>query len=697
VAGSFGLRNKLLFLSAVVLLLFVVLNGTAALITSSKLESYLREQSEKEILQKVVDIDRQLNAVLSQKQDLLNLLSENINLAIALKRQRLKVLDELFGDWKNDNEFLGFRLVDSSGTLISGDREAGISLAGESWYQELEKNGVSRIHVEPSGKTPVLWLRSPLTVRNITYFLLGKINWHQLPAFLDQSKLIQLQDNNTFYLILDDRYNLLYLPPFLQKRRQEVATQFATSTSFKPLRNAVRHEEIGCLHQVAFIDQENCVGFARSQNALWLVLSLRNERQTHALINRIYRSNLQVNILVLLAGLGLLSVLIWKIAAPFRQLIAVTGEIVQGKYPDQITIPADDEIRKIVEALNLMMDKVRRQEADVKALYEREKKTSTMLSRANEMLELQSETLQRKNREIRQAFDELRVAQENLLKAERLAVVGETSGRVAHEVLNPVTAILYRVENDLIRCPEMDKSLAGLREIIGEWQRELEQGTLAEYLANKGQGDVAYGEEDLNILLDMTGEFQDLNRKRQQDLEFIFKQIQRVIKIINGLREATMTTRTISRFPVSEPVLESLDLLADSLEKRKITVKKNIPADLPAIDADLTDFIQVFTNLLRNAMQSIDRRQHRDGIISIDIRCRENRAVEVRIKDNGTGIPAAIKGSIFDLHFTTKGEEEGTGLGLGISRKLVRSYGGELLLEESAEGEGATFLVTLQL
>ncbi len=694
---SFGLRNKLLFLSGVVLLLFIVLNGAAALITSAKLENYLQGQSEREILQKVVDVDRQLNAVLAQKQELLNLLSENINLTIALKRRRLSVIDELFRDWKNDKEFLGFRLVDPSGTLISGDREAGISLAGESWYQELEKKEVSRIHIEPGGKTPVLWIRSPLTVRDTTYFLLGKINWRKLPAFLDQSKLIQLQDSNTFYLILDDRYNLLYLPPFLQKKRQEITTQFSKSFRFQPLRDAVQHQEIGCLHQITFIDQENCVGFARSQNALWLVLALRNEKQNHAVINRIYRSNLQVNVFVLLGGLGILSVLIWKIAAPFRQLIAVTGEIVQGKYPDQITIPADDEIRKIVEALNLMIDKVRRQEADVKALYEREKETSTMLVRANEMLELQSGTLQRKNLEIRQAFNELRVAQENLLKAERLAVVGETSGRVAHEVLNPVTAILYRVENDLAKCPEMDKSLTGLREIIGEWQLELEKGTLVEYLANKGKDDVAYGEEDINILLDMADQFQDLNRKRQQDLEFIFKQIQRVIKIINTLREATMTTRTISRFPISEPLLESLDLLADSLKKRKITVKKNIPADLPTMDADLTDFIQVFTNLIRNAMQSIDRQQRQAGVISVDIRRSGERVVEIRVQDNGTGIPAAIQGSIFDLHFTTKGKEEGTGLGLGISRKLVRAYGGELVLEESQEGKGTVFLVTLQL
>lgn len=71
--------------------------------------------------------------------------------------------------------------------------------------------------------------------------------------------------------------------------------------------------------------------------------------------------------------------------------------------------------------------------------------------------------------------------------------------------------------------------------------------------------------------------------------------------------------------------------------------------------------------------------------------------MEIRVRDNGTGIPAAIQGSIFDLHFTTKGKEEGTDLGLGISRKLVRAHGGELVLEESQEGKGAVFLVTLQL
>lgn len=150
----------------------------------------------------------------------------------------------------------------------------------------------------------------------------------------------------------------------------------------------------------------------------------------------------------------------------------VTGEIIQGRFPDRIPIPADDEIRKIVEALNLMIDKVCRQEAEVKELYEKEKETSTMLSRANEMLDLQSDRLLRKNQQVRQVFNALQVAQENLLNVELLVVTGETPGRVAHEVLNPVPAIVFRVGNDLAQCPEINDSLAGLREILGDWRQD---------------------------------------------------------------------------------------------------------------------------------------------------------------------------------------------------------------------------------
>lgn len=699
-AASFRLRNKLLFLSGIIFLLFIILNGSAALITSTSLEKFLREQDDKDILQKAVEVDRQLRAVVSQKQELLNLLAGNVNLTIALKRQRLSVLDELFSDWKKESDFQQFLLVDQAGNLISEQsQDAPVSVAGAAWYKEARKTGISRIYYEPGeNPTPVLWILSPLTVNDTPYALLAKVNWQTVPLFLDQSKAVQLQDKNNFYIILDDQYNLLYLPPVFDGVWKELASSFfSAGTRFQGLRDALKDRAIGSLRRVKFFDQDNCVGFAKSPSSLWLVLSFRNEAQNQALINRIYRSSLQVNLIILIIGLGILTLLIWKMAAPFQQLIAVAGEILQGKHPDQIKIPADNEIRQIVEALNVMINQVRQQEAEVKALYEQEKEDSANLSRANELLARQSDELHLKNQEIQQAFDKLRVAQEGLLHAERLAVVGETSGRVAHEVLNPVSAILFRVENDLAKSPEINDSLAGFLEILRDWQQELENGTLPRYFSEKGEDGITYGEEDLSLLQGMAEEFQLVNEQRQQNMQFIFKQIQRVIKIINTLRESTMTTRSISRFPVTEPLLEALDLLADSLQKRKITVKKNIPGGLPHIDADLTEFIQVFTNLLRNAMQSVEQKQEPGAMITVDVRQNNESAIEIRIQDNGKGIPAAIQPSIFEQHFTTKGKSEGTGLGLGISRRFVREYGGELILEESREGEGSTFLVTLKV
>lgn len=697
-ATSHRLRNKLLFLSGIIFLLFIVLNGSAALITSSKLKSYLRQQGNREILQDAVDLDRQLQAVVSQKQELLDLLAGDINLAIALKRQRLSVLDELFSDWQGESDFLDFLLVDQDGNLISDKSAASpVSLARESWYQEASQAGVSKIYFESEEKDrPVFWLRAPLTVRNTPYFLLAKVNWQTVPLFLDQSKLVQMQDQNNFYVILDDQYHLLYFPAVLRASGTDPASLFfIDAPGFQSLRSALQHKEVGNLHEINFLGQKNCLGFARLKNSPWLVLAFKNEAQNHGAINRIYRSSLQINLLILCGGTGLLFLLIWKIAAPFQQLLGVTGEIIQGKYPDEIKIPADAEVRQIVEALNLMISQVRQHEVAAKGLYEQEKVASANLARANVLLAQRSEDLQRKNQEVQQAFDELRVAQEELLHAERLAVIGETSGRVAHEVLNPVAAIMFRVENDLTKYPEMHDNLKGLQEVLGDWQKEMENGTLAQYFSQKDEEGHSYGEDDLSLLLNMAQDFQLLNDQRQQDLQFIFKQIQRVIKIINTLRESTVTTQSLSRFPVSDPLLEALDLLADALDKRKIRVEKNIPENLPLMTADLSEFSQVFTNLLRNAMQSVEQRQGGTGIISVEVRPTEGGGVEVRIRDNGKGIPAANQGSIFEHHFTTKGKKEGTGLGLGISRKFVRAYGGELILEQSCEGKGTTFLVTL--
>jgi signal transduction histidine kinase len=71
--------------------------------------------------------------------------------------------------------------------------------------------------------------------------------------------------------------------------------------------------------------------------------------------------------------------------------------------------------------------------------------------------------------------------------------------------------------------------------------------------------------------------------------------------------------------------------------------------------------------------------------------------LEINLKDNGIGMSKAVQDQIFNFNFTTKSTEQGTGLGLNISRRFIRESGGDIILKESRAGEGATFLITIPI
>lgn len=287
-------------------------------------------------------------------------------------------------------------------------------------------------------------------------------------------------------------------------------------------------------------------------------------------------------------------------------------------------------------------------------------------------------------------------AQENLLKAERLAVVGETSGRVAHEVLNPITSIYSRIEHNVAKWKEFDSLLQNSQEIIADWKSEFDGGSFVEYLTSVSEDGGTYGEEDFDLLTRILKSEASFQQERQDDLQFITKQLQRVIKIINTMRGAVRQHRSVSEVCVLDPIEEAYDVLDDSLAKRRIEVVRKLPETLPPILADENEIIQVFTNLFRNAMQSIDTMEQGGGFIETSAVVKDG-SIEVRVTDNGTGIPKDNERYIFNFDFSTKDRSEGTGMGLGISRRFVRENGGEMILEESVEGEGATFLITLPI
>ena len=112
---------------------------------------------------------------------------------------------------------------------------------------------------------------------------------------------------------------------------------------------------------------------------------------------------------------------------------------------------------------------------------------------------------------------------------------------------------------------------------------------------------------------------------------------------------------------------------------------------------DRDEFIQSITNLLRNSLQAVkDNPADKKGMVKIRTFC-ENRKLIIELADNGPGISSDNQPKLFKTQFSTKSSDEGTGLGLGISRRFIRAFGGDIEFVNSVPFESTTFKISLPL
>jgi len=175
----------------------------------------------------------------------------------------------------------------------------------------------------------------------------------------------------------------------------------------------------------------------------------------------------------------------------------------------------------------------------------------------------------------------------------------------------------------------------------------------------------------------------------KEKLELINSQVNRIARIIRDLVDYSRPSTHVSTLTDINRVLrEALNIVQYGKKVRDIVFSIDLAPDLPEVSVVPDEMVQVFINILMNAVDALEGRA---GKISVTSSCTEDE-IHVAVADTGRGIEAADLEKIFEPFYTTKATGQGTGLGLWVSYGIVKSFGGDIFLE-SAPGKGTTFTV----
>jgi GAF domain-containing protein len=261
--------------------------------------------------------------------------------------------------------------------------------------------------------------------------------------------------------------------------------------------------------------------------------------------------------------------------------------------------------------------------------------------------------VQARTKELTASLDELRTAQDRLVQTEKLASLGQLTAGIAHEIKNPLNFVnnFSALSAELI--DELDETLAPAP------------------LDQKMRGDVG-----------------ELTQMLKSNLEKVVQHGKRADSIVKNMllhsREGSGEHRSAD---INALVEESLNLAYHGARAEKpgfnVMLKRDLDPDAGAVELYPQEITRALLNLISNGFYAATQRKSVEGEIfePVLIAATKNlgKTVEIRIRDNGTGIPADVKEKIFNPFFTTKPSGQGTGLGLSMSHDIiVKQHGGTI-------------------
>lgn len=277
-------------------------------------------------------------------------------------------------------------------------------------------------------------------------------------------------------------------------------------------------------------------------------------------------------------------------------------------------------------------------------------------------------------------------------------------------VLAATVLWLMRVKRDLVKARaladhrEYERNVAQ-QELLRRLEEERElakekmqfESQLSDYEKYASLAQLALGAAHeinnplLGILSHLELEWKDATGEPRAEIEQCIEGAKRISSAVRGLLDyARPGPLTLSKVNLPRLVSDSIKFLERQPMFRQLELKNCVPADLPNINADANQISQILMNLLLNAAQATPPG---GNIAVLADKVGFAGMIELRVCDNGSGIPADILPHVFEPFFTTK-RGKGTGLGLSITQGYVRSHGGDIQIE-SVAGSGTTVRVTL--
>jgi signal transduction histidine kinase len=322
--------------------------------------------------------------------------------------------------------------------------------------------------------------------------------------------------------------------------------------------------------------------------------------------------------------------------------------------------------------------------------------------------------------ELQKTLDSLQEAQDQLIDREKMAVLGQLIAGVAHELNNPVAAILRATEtltqqlNAILQssvespCSSQGKVLLNRAMTTTPKSTSEERAQIKELESNIGDHLIAkklvklglYDNHDL-MTLAHTNREQAIEQIKALEhyaitgssLRSILVCTKRIADMVKSLKSYARTDNdNLTHGDITQGIEDTLMIFDNRLKFH--SVKKEY-APLPSIDCQMNALQQVWTNLISNALDALPEQ---GGQLLIETKVIEKKGAAyicVTIEDNGSGIPESVKDKIFALNFTTKKEGNfGLGIGLSVSQQIIHQHNGWIDVE-SVPDQSTTMRVYL--